>query len=140
MGQRLWDGETGKPIGAVGAPLEGHAGSFRILTFSPDGKRIVTAASDAYLDYTARLWDAETGKPIGDPLKHAGPVWSAAYSPDGRRIVTASDGILDNDKTVRLWKIFATTQELMTYAKTLAPRCLTAARRSAFSCPPDPGE
>ena len=58
---RLWDAETGKPIGE---PLRGHEGRVSSAAFSPDGKRIVTASGDK----TARLWDAETGKPIGEPL------------------------------------------------------------------------
>jgi WD40 repeat protein len=39
-------------------------------------------------------------------------LWRAAFSPDGKRIVTASD-----DKTARLWEIFANTQELVSHAK-----------------------
>ena len=58
---RLWDAETGKPIGE---PLTGHTDGVSSAAFSPDGKRIVTASADK----TARLWDAETGKPIGEPL------------------------------------------------------------------------
>ena len=36
---RLWDAETGKPIGE---PLKGHQGLVSSAAFSPDGKRIVT--------------------------------------------------------------------------------------------------
>jgi Novel STAND NTPase 1/WD domain, G-beta repeat/TIR domain len=89
---RLWDAETGKPIGE---PLRGHEKAVWSAVFSPDGRRIVTAS----WDNTARLWDAETGKPIGEPLRgHEDGVLSAAFSPDGRRIVTASF-----DRTARLW-------------------------------------
>ena len=90
---RVWDAESGKPIGE---PLEGHEDWVGSAAFSPDGKRIVTASRDK----TARVWDAESGKPVGRPLRgHEGAVMSAAFSPDGRRIVTASA-----DKTARLWE------------------------------------
>ena len=89
---RLWDGETGKPIGG---PFRGSGGWVLSAAFSPDGKRIVTASGDK----TARLWDGETGKPIGQPLiGHEREVWRAAFSPDGKRIITASW-----DHTARLW-------------------------------------
>ena len=40
---RVWDAETGKPIGE---PLKGHDGIVCSAAFSPDGKRIVTASQD----------------------------------------------------------------------------------------------
>jgi WD40 repeat protein len=99
-------------------------------TFSPDGKRIVTAS----WDNTARLWDADTGKQIGEPLTgHTNFVLSAAFSPDGKRIVTTSF-----DQTARLWEISVNTQDLVSHAKAAIPRCLTAAQRNEFFLPPEP--
>src|SRR5262249_19340271 len=56
-------------------------------SFSPDGRRVVTAS----LDKTARVWDAESGKPVGEAKRHEGRVNGASFSPDGRRGVTASE-------------------------------------------------
>jgi hypothetical protein len=64
------------------------------VQFSPDGRRVVTSSWDK----TARLWDAATGKPLGEPMRHAGSVYSAQFSPDGQKVVTASA-----DQTARLW-------------------------------------
>jgi WD40 repeat protein len=74
--------------------LKGHTGEVSVVTFSPDGKRLVTASADAM----ARLWDAESGNEIAVLQGHTGAVNAAAFSPDGTRVVTASD-----DKTARLW-------------------------------------
>ncbi|WP_430232255.1 AAA family ATPase [Nitrosomonas communis] len=89
---RLWDAESGQPIGQ---PLQGHTSSVLSVAFSPEGRRVVSGSGDN----TLRLWDAESGQPIGQPLQgHTGPVWSVAFSPDGRRVVSGS---LDN--ILRLW-------------------------------------
>ena len=74
---RLWDADTGKPIGA---PLTGPTNGVTSVAFSPDDTRI---ASGSY-DNTVRLWNADTGKPIGAPLTgRTSIVLSVAFSPDG---------------------------------------------------------
>jgi WD domain, G-beta repeat len=46
---RVWDAESGKPIGE---PLRGHEDAVFSAAFSPDGKHIVTTSKDQ----TARVW------------------------------------------------------------------------------------
>ena len=58
--------------------------------FSPDGKRMVTAADDQ----TPKVWDAERGAETVATVSPVIParVPCAAFSPDGKRVVTASAG------------------------------------------------
>jgi WD40 repeat protein len=69
--------------------LGGHEARVSSAAFSHDGKRVITASSDA----TARLWDAKTAEEIR--ILYAGVPFhlnSVAFSPDDKLIVTASDG------------------------------------------------
>jgi WD40 repeat protein len=79
----------------------GHTDWVRNASFSPDGKRVVTASADN----TARVWDLTGPTPVATVLAgHAGAVNSASFSPDGKRVVTASD-----DKTARVWDLTRST-------------------------------
>ena len=78
--------------------LKGHTKATTSATFSPDGKKVITASCDK----TARIWDSETGRELQKLGRHKRDVYFAAFSPDGKKVVTASD-----DGTARIWDISA---------------------------------
>jgi WD40 repeat protein len=61
--------------------------------FSPDGKRVLTAAGSV-----ASIRDAQTGRELVHLKGHTGELRSILFSGDGRRVVTASE-----DNTARIW-------------------------------------
>jgi WD40 repeat protein/serine/threonine protein kinase len=86
----LWDAATGKPI----APPVGHRAAVCQAAFSPDGRRLVTAAFPAggWGTSEARVWDALSGEALTPPLKMFGGASGVgivvSFSPDGRRLLT----------------------------------------------------
>lgn len=74
--------------------LTGHTTPVTSLSFSPDGKHLVTSG-----DTTARVWDVATGKETVALKGHERLVRQAQFSPTGQLIATASA-----DGTVRLWE------------------------------------
>ncbi len=76
---------------------QGHTDRVQSVSFSPDGKRIVSGSRDK----TIKIWDTKTGKQIGKTLKgHIAPVKSVCYSPDGKRIVSGGSGFY---KAILIW-------------------------------------
>jgi WD40 repeat protein len=68
------------------------------VSFSPDGKRIVSGS----FDLTLKVWDAETGQETLTLKGHSNDVWRVSFSPDGKRIVSGS-----TDKTVKIWDVWS---------------------------------
>ena len=72
----------------------GHTDLVRSVTFSPDGKQIVSGSNDR----SVQVWDASTGNNLKILKGHTNWVASVAFSPDGKQIVSGSD-----DNSVRVW-------------------------------------
>ena len=84
---------------ALGAPVQtyvGHTADIQQITFSADGKYLVSASSDG----TVRFWDVQSGEELRQFTGHAGPVFLVELSPDGKYMLTSG-----NDGTNRLWDV-----------------------------------
>jgi serine/threonine protein kinase len=81
--------------------LEGHEGAVTCLTFSPDGRRLLTGGADR----SVRLWDLERSLELRCLPGHRDHVCSVGFSPDGRRALSSA-----TDKSVRLWDLEAGLQ------------------------------
>lgn len=91
---RVWDPTSGYELCP---PLQGHGSSVTCISFSPDGRSIVSGSTDA----TLRLWDLNTGEEIVPSMRgHSQGILTVAFSPDGMRVVSGS-----LDHTVRFWDV-----------------------------------
>jgi WD40 repeat protein len=86
---KVWDASTGQQI----YDLPVHPLHVAGVTFSPDGKCLVTAGWDR----TVRVWELATGKEMLSLGGHPAYVWDVAFSEDGKRLATAGQG------GVKLW-------------------------------------
>ena len=84
--------------------LAGHNSGVNSISFSPDGKTIVSGSWDS----TIKLWDIATGEEITTLKRHSDRVTSVSFSPNGKTIVSGSW-----DNTIKLWDI-ATGEEITT--------------------------
>ena len=85
MQLRVWDVQSGEKIATFGLGA-GEGTYVQNVTWSPDGKRFVTANANGVV----QMWDANTGKHLFDPPAHTNFVWQIVFSPDGTKIATAS--------------------------------------------------
>ena len=90
---QLWDGTTGKPLGA---PLRCHSDAVSVVAFSPDGQTFLTGSQD----HTCCLWETATQTRRGSLLEIGGQVDAAAFSPDGSILLIGT-----SHAEVQLWDV-----------------------------------
>ncbi|KAL4439724.1 hypothetical protein ABPG75_002725 [Micractinium tetrahymenae] len=89
----LWEPSTQKqPL----ARMTGHMQLINQVTFSPDGRWIISAS----FDKSAKLWDGMKGAFVATFRGHVGPVYQVAWSADSRLFVSGS-----KDSTLKVWDL-----------------------------------
>jgi WD40 repeat protein/serine/threonine protein kinase/pSer/pThr/pTyr-binding forkhead associated (FHA) protein len=84
---------------------EGHQGSVRSVTFSPDGRYVLSGGDDRMI----KLWVVATGECLQTFRQHRGRISTVLFHPDRQHILSASD-----DQTIKIWEI-ATGQMTQTF-------------------------
>jgi WD40 repeat protein len=88
----LWDIKGN----SVASPFYGHKSLITSLSFSPDGKTMLSADGSG----TLLLWDWKDGNLVVPPMKHGDFVHSAAFNYQGNMIISGS-----SDQTLQLWNL-----------------------------------
>ena len=70
---KIWDAQTGQET----LTLKGHSNAVMSVSFSPDGKRIVSGS----VDKTLKVWDAQTGQEMLTLKGHSGPCRQREFQP-----------------------------------------------------------
>ena len=74
--------------------LQGHTDEVNSVTFSPDGKTLVSASDDK----SVKVWDTNTWECLRTLQGHTFSVLSVAFAPDGKILASASDNY-----SVQVW-------------------------------------
>jgi WD40 repeat protein len=95
---QVWDAESGTLV----YDLTGHTACVWSVAFSPDGKRLATAAGKRLekVRGDVRVWDLATGKELLRLEEHEGAVFGVGFSADGRWF-----GTTGADRKIRIWNI-----------------------------------
>jgi WD40 repeat protein len=102
---RTWDVASGRPLRVI----PGFDGSLLMLTFSPDGTRIASAAMSQEFLYPVQkgrfenlvqLWEAETGRDLGRLQERGRFPMHLAFRADGTRLLK-----VDRSYSVQMWDL-----------------------------------
>ena len=76
------------------ASLLGHTDTVTSVSFSPDGKYVVSGSGDN----SVKIWSTESGEVVRTLNGHTNNVTSVSFSPDGKYVVSGSE-----DNSVKIW-------------------------------------
>lgn len=88
--------------------LVGHSGFVYGGDFSPDGRYLLSGATDT----TVRLWEIESGDEIRRFEGHTSWIQDIEFSPDGTQAVSAAE-----DDTAIIWRIAPSTEDLVEWVQ-----------------------
>jgi WD40 repeat protein len=91
----VWDADSGEII----RKYTGQPGSVFAITWSKDGKKLVTGRNDG----TLRWWDVDHWKLLHILQGHQNTIHSVQVSPDGSLVASCGD-----DSTIKLWRMETT--------------------------------
>ncbi|MGL6073243.1 MAG: hypothetical protein ACRC8S_03670 [Fimbriiglobus sp.] len=80
----IWSDAT---IGKVGQILRGHLDEIRSISFSPDGKKVISAGADRVV----HIWDAETGQLLAG-LNPKGKHATVVFQHDDKMLLASTGG------------------------------------------------
>jgi WD40 repeat protein len=92
---RLWDGRNGKLV----RKLADETGEIGALSFSADGKRLLSTCGRQARVCVSHIWDAASGKSLATHAIDKFPALAAAFGPNGTWAATG--GGADNE--IHLW-------------------------------------
>lgn len=91
---RIWSVETGRQVRA----LSGHRGPVKSVTFSADGKMVLSAGGDEKVGGSCKWWDLASGKLLGE-LYDSDYIKFAAFTPDGKKV------LFGGGTTLKFWDV-----------------------------------
>ncbi|CAB4911310.1 unannotated protein [freshwater metagenome] len=99
----IWSTESGEVVRTLNGPTEsgevvrtlnGHTSAVYSVSFSPDGKYVVSGSGDK----SVKIWTTESGEVVRTLNGHTSAVNSVSFSPDGKYVASGS-----GDKSVKIW-------------------------------------
>jgi WD40 repeat protein len=125
----LLDVESGRAVRTLRSSQKDSWSSVSELSFSPDGRRLAAGMGDGI-----SVWDIGAGEEIAVTAKAKDGISGVEFKLGGRYLATKA---LDGMQEV-FHRLFATTGDLVAFARSRMPRCLTQVERQENFLDPEP--